>query len=1412
MKLSDRYEGASDPFEGDRALVLKTIPVGARIRSARATVTPVDGTRGANPFAETISFNRTTGGWGATKTTVAARWVEVDFHARRTLAGVAGVNLEQTTLQVDLGGAYVEINTSGGIKTPSDANPFIIGNTEALPGLNVTKLKLTNNPANPSIITSPDISRVTVRSTPTNVSLRLGELPVFWTYAGEMTRPETVPDFALVINAALATAQSENGFYILPLVLHSDTIARLNVELEMEFSSEQSVLPEGLTEIVLPFDLSGTTPSEQQLQIDIPPNKRLSVEGTAARVTGVFDETRLVPETDTPAPAPDEVELSLEVSPEISQAQPVKLTNEVLATDIDLFVMLTTTVRLQLDLRDDLDGKPAQASLLPVPVEVEVTGPAGTGEDTKDVKAQWVSIKLPSVFKFKAGATYWLVLQSLEGEVGWRTRSAPGAELSVQRTNDGGLSWRAAEAGRVSGPLKAFFHLRQRPRRFEMPIRLRVGEGAKAVEVDLKRFESLGRVDFALEAQDLAGAVNKFLEQGGARDCPQVEHLSNGDFEEWLRVGDTLWPPVPIPLASPPLSVGIAPDGSWGYVGQSAAQKGVLRIFDVACNVLRDEDVQLELTPQRLLMSPDGLHAYACGDTRIQLIDTSLHQTIGTPFDPGVDITGQQSSAIEAVTLSGDGGRLYVIETYFQMGDDVTAVAATRRELHVLDTFKLAQALESGQADLKDARIITAPLDRLPPVKAIAVTPDETRLLAAAIITGTTPRGSLHVLDLSDLSLEGETVPLGQSPVALAVSPDGDQVLVTDQTDNNLTFVALSNIARGDSSKAIKTLSLAPFPIDVAITADRQRAYVVGVDTLSYIDLSALAVVKTQQLGESLLGLAVTPQGDRLYIPAAPISADHTRRDALYSIQIGSRQPVEWNVTSGQVAPLCQPEPFRQIALLGSPPGSATQLPLNVHTQMTTAISQLVPVLEKCSYDFSFYGISSEVGALAEVFWLGSDCRPVQPNPDEVLIEELRMPGVRVSAAAAATRASRLIAESAPLVLHRRRLTAPAGAVQAEVRFTIPAGVVGAIESVSLFGTTEAIQNSDLMQQQEGRLLDWQMNPATATGFALAEVESGVRLRNAGTNSVELIQAVPTKGAANFELELQGQSELRSPDGTKPRLEIYWLSAEGETVATPVSVELLPTGFGAAAAVGKIPNGVDRAELHLVVPPGATQTVKRVSLRFPSTQSVPVTFYAQAPGELTLLDWRVAYEGAKIEAPELPAGGLCPPTPPGLQPGGTTAGGDTHFCPSCQGVQALVGSEPVKTRSGRPATASRCSNCNSEVVRFGGSGNVSAAPLLNRRQPLVTRSILHVSRLRGNTALGASVNTVAAAPAQPFALIKGIAETRTQDLKALGIDSIEVLAAARPEDVALVKSIPLKLAQDFINQAKKLLSFKVSST
>jgi len=225
-----------------------------------------------------------------------------------------------------------------------------------------------------------------------------------------------------------------------------------------------------------------------------------------------------------------------------------------------------------------------------------------------------------------------------------------------------------------------------------------------------------------------------------------------------------------------------------------------------------------------------------------------------------------------------------------------------------------------------------------------------------------------------------------------------------------------------------------------------------------------------------------------------------------------------------------------------------------------------------------------------------------------------------------------------------------------------------------------------------------------------------------------------------------------------------------------------------------------------VVSSGTTLEIKRVSLQFSAPALVPVTFVAQAPGELTVSDFKVAFEQAKATAPAIPATGLCASTLPSRRTGETSS--DCCFCPCCETEQTMTEITAMETQSGRPALVGRCANCGGNMVRFGGQRVSDAQPFsLAERgvsQPFVLQAIVPsvITTAKQQLEVKASVKT-------PLTALNGIGEVRVQQLATIGIDSIEKLAAAVPEDVAKALKIEsVKKAAELIENAKQLLSVK----
>jgi predicted flap endonuclease-1-like 5' DNA nuclease len=208
--------------------------------------------------------------------------------------------------------------------------------------------------------------------------------------------------------------------------------------------------------------------------------------------------------------------------------------------------------------------------------------------------------------------------------------------------------------------------------------------------------------------------------------------------------------------------------------------------------------------------------------------------------------------------------------------------------------------------------------------------------------------------------------------------------------------------------------------------------------------------------------------------------------------------------------------------------------------------------------------------------------------------------------------------------------------------------------------------------------------------------------------------------------------------------------------------------------------------------------VGNISLQLLPTVNVPITFVAQAPGELSIFDWRIAFEQAEPVKPPIPEKGLCAATPPGRMPGRTHD--DYHYCPNCGADQPVSESTPAFSAAGHPASVEVCSVCGTKSVSSGGHGTHAAQPLAAHLPPAPSASVAHSEHVQPAT----SAEGAGGVPSRPFDAIIGIGPVRTMQLAAIGINSLPMLAAATPADIMQIKGITPKLAADFISQAKKV--------
>ncbi|MGW1709127.1 helix-hairpin-helix domain-containing protein [Streptomyces sp. NPDC002206] len=1159
MRIRTRYAGRAAPFERLRRLVLRRLPAGAAVSRAVLTVTPHSVDPGRR-FLETITFPGPVGEWGASKA-LANGAVEIELHARRKLAALTGSGLNTTPppgiLLVDLGGGFLGVNASGGL---GDGPVLPLSNSMDLPGLTVTGLRVAKAGA--------DISALKVVSPPSDITLAVEGGPVFYNRTGDLVEPVTTPDFSALLQGMLPDLPIENGCYVVPLIVTSGSISRLDLDLEIDYTVAVSAMPDDLTTIRSTYQYAGTPTAAPALSVAMAPGLIAVPGGTAGRVQGGFEASTVVFGALTP-PATEYVEVSA-AGP---LAQPFTLDAAVVASSVDLLVTsVTAEAKLAIDVVNDLDGKPGRTSSLSKPAELTLT------RDTAG-SPTWLNVALPAELELPGGVRHWLVVQAREGVATW---GAGVAAEGLQRTTDGGLSWRSV------GGVGAQLRLRHVTSTFQMPLELRVAAGTEEVAVSLQRFAAQASIDLDLSFPEVAGAVNAAAAGQGAGQVT-AEHVANGNFEDWYRVGTTIGGPSPLGGANTGQSLGRAaaflPDSGTVLLGAQG---------------------------------PDGarLHSY---DVFAQLpgFDSALGP--GYPVAMAVDASGAQ--VVVALTEFGREAAGSIPGSFLQLavtenGRPIGAAIAVPEQ--VLDVVRMADGsgvLLLCRDDSNDAlvRFVSWADLRAGAPNWSKLPSDRTIGSPRALATGAD--GAIYVLVQGDgkstlvrypdraglVGRNAMAVELSDSAVDVAVvSSRGQVIFLGHQSVQFLRANDLAPVGKFD-------LPANSTPQCLAIDPTDELAVVIQDGDVLAIDVRRRALI--EQSGASMTG---TSDGAEAVISPAGTHAVVTVVGGVSAqlLTLGKAQPVDWELTAGAVQPIALPTTGEVLALFGDRGSRRSEVP------QPAAISQAVGVLAATRYRFAFDGISQDEDAVAQLIWRGSGCS--RGRTDRVPVTSFD-----------ADRETAL--DHVPR--HELVVTSPPGATQVEIRFFTPGGLT-AVDHVTLAGTADAASTLPSSWTSVGAVV-------TPSGG------SGITMTNSGAVDALVTQLVPVDQADVFDLRLTARVS-----GPAAAAELVFGDETEAPIGAALTLPLDPLDFEDRAMSGAVPAGSAVARLRFVVPAGGAVELSALSLTCGTAQQVALHFVSEAPGDLTMTGVSVRLdEGVPVASP-LPADGLCPSTPVGDEPDG----------------------------------------------------------------------------------------------------------------------------------------------------------------
>jgi YVTN family beta-propeller protein len=245
----------------------------------------------------------------------------------------------------------------------------------------------------------------------------------------------------------------------------------------------------------------------------------------------------------------------------------------------------------------------------------------------------------------------------------------------------------------------------------------------------------------------------------------------------------------------------------------------------------------------------------------VSAIDTTNNQVVATvEVGPGP----------HGMAITSNGKKAYVAN----YGTFPTKLGQARCLSDTVSVLRLdTRRLDAGSDDkAAHALKVVATVTVGPGPLSVAITPDDEEVYVTnfgrdpSLFPGGVPGNTVSVIQTKSNEVVA-TIPVGNLAAGVAITPDGKHAYVTNRGDNAVSVIDTA------THTVVATVPVQVQPANVVFTPDGRRAYVTnfGSNTVSVIDTATHTVVPVPD-GEAIkvgvvpIGVAVTPDGGRVYV------------------------------------------------------------------------------------------------------------------------------------------------------------------------------------------------------------------------------------------------------------------------------------------------------------------------------------------------------------------------------------------------------------------------------------------------------------------------------------------------------------------------------------------------------------------